>query len=408
MLTFNEFLTEDKTGKLTHLTHLEDVLLDDGLSGVSFILDVLNEFGTMLRDGGVSRALNVTTKWDGAPSVVFGVDPMDGEFFVATKGAFSNTPKLMKTPTEITEAYGTKGVAPKLQACLTYLRGLSPNTILQGDLLFTDDVKTQTIDGTVCYTFQPNTIVYAVPVQSGLGQSIGAANIGLVVHTMYAGNGPIQSRRAAPISPTVFASLRRPSSVFLIDSTFDDLSGTVTFTTSENTDFDLAVAKIEQWSTNIGAKVCGVMSSEPIHMYAHQFINSQVRSGTYRTPKDMVQGFLDFLDTIKDREMSARSSAAGQSRVQQIFITARQQLLENLGSLQKWFSLYTAIVSAKLLIVRKLASASRFGTFVPTPNGLQVTTPEGFVAVAHSGKMVKLVDRLEFSRNNFLNPKVWA
>ena len=44
--------------------------------------------------------------------------------------------------------------------------------VLQGDLMFTDDVETDTIDGVKYYTFQPNTIVYAVPVDSDIGKTI--------------------------------------------------------------------------------------------------------------------------------------------------------------------------------------------------------------------------------------------
>jgi len=40
------------------------------------------------------------------------------------------------------------------------------------------------------------------------------------------------------------------------------------------------------------------------------------------------------------------------------------------------------------------------GTFSQTENGLEVTDPEGFVAVGTDGGAVKLVDRLGFSRRN--------
>lgn len=97
VISFKQHLDEAATpGKLKHLTHLEDLMLDDGAAGLAFAVDVLEQFGYMLEHGGVSRSLNVTTKWDGAPSVVFGPDPADGRFFVATKSAFSKNPKLMK------------------------------------------------------------------------------------------------------------------------------------------------------------------------------------------------------------------------------------------------------------------------------------------------------------------------
>jgi hypothetical protein len=43
------------------------------------------------------------------------------------------------------------------------------------------------------------------------------------------------------------------------------------------------------------------------------------------------------------------------------------------------------------------------GTFQKTGDGYRVTAPEGFVAIGHDGGAIKLVDRLEFSRTNFLS-----
>ena len=58
--------------------------------------------------------------------------------------------------------------------------------------------------------------------------------------------------------------------------------------------------------------------------------------------------------------------------------------------------------------MRKLQLVSRLGTFIETPDGYRVTHPEGYVAIDNfSGKAVKLVDRLEFSRANFTVPKSW-
>jgi hypothetical protein len=79
----------------------------------------------------------------------------------------------------------------------------------------------------------------------------------------------------------------------------------------------------------------------------------------------------------------------------------------NQREMSQWFELHAAITSAKLMLVRKLAQAARVETFIPTADGFRVTGPEGFVAVSHTGRMVKLVDRLEFSRANFLAPRDW-
>jgi hypothetical protein len=60
------------------------------------------------------------------------------------------------------------------------------------------------------------------------------------------------------------------------------------------------------------------------------------------------------------------------------------------------------------MIVRKLETVKSIGTFVKTENGFRVTAPEGFVAVSRlTGGAVKLVDRMEFSQQNFNAQKAW-
>ena len=68
------------------------------------------------------------------------------------------------------------------------------------------------------------------------------------------------------------------------------------------------------------------------------------------------------------------------------------------------------VYDLKLLIIRKLdMGAKRFpGTFIKTENGYKVTNDEGYVAIDKiNGSAVKLVDRLEFSYNNFTGVKNW-
>jgi hypothetical protein len=68
------------------------------------------------------------------------------------------------------------------------------------------------------------------------------------------------------------------------------------------------------------------------------------------------------------------------------------------------------IVDAKILIVRKMEKIkSSIDTFVRTDTGFKVTGPEGFVAVDRlSGGALKLIDRMEFSQQNFNAAKAWS
>ena len=66
-------------------------------------------------------------------------------------------------------------------------------------------------------------------------------------------------------------------------------------------------------------------------------------------------------------------------------------------------------VDAKMRIVKKLNSIKQLGmsTFIKTKDGFKVTSPEGYVVADSSQRAVKLVDRLEFSFNNFTAIKNW-
>jgi hypothetical protein len=82
----------------------------------------------------------------------------------------------------------------------------------------------------------------------------------------------------------------------------------------------------------------------------------------------------------------------------------------NSNQLKTIFDLMNLIVDAKIMIVRKLESIkSSVDTFVKTEDGYKVTGPEGFVAVDRiSGGALKLIDRLEFSQQNFNAAKNWS
>ena len=131
---------------------------------------------------GSSRSeVNMTVKWDGAPAIFAGQDPSDGKFFVAKKSVFNVNPKLYKSAAEI-DADLSGDLNAKFKVALAEFSKLGITGVIQGDLMFTD-LNTENIDGESMYTFQPNTIVYAVPVDSDLGKTMNKAKIGVVWHT---------------------------------------------------------------------------------------------------------------------------------------------------------------------------------------------------------------------------------
>ena len=172
--------------KNTHLEHLEDNILNGGSQGGKEAVAFLRSLGDMLEQGGADT--RVTVKWDGAPAVICGTNPENGRFFVGTKSVFNKTdPKIIYSEEDVERMYAPGQLAEKLKASYKYLSTLSIPEVVQGDLLFTDDKYEANIGGDTCIAFQPNTIVYAVPKDSDIGQKIDEAKFGIVFHTAYSG-----------------------------------------------------------------------------------------------------------------------------------------------------------------------------------------------------------------------------
>jgi hypothetical protein len=95
------------------------------------------------------------------------------------------------------------------------------------------------------------------------------------------------------------------------------------------------------------------------------------------------------------------TSRVAQNRVAKI--KAKEQwIADNSNNLVGILAVYKRVIELKHMLLAKLQKVEGIGTFQKTNDGYKVTAPEGFVAIGHDGGAVKLVDRLTFSRMNFL------
>ena len=403
MFSFKGFQTRAKN---KHLEHLEDQIIDNGSKGGQNAVNFLVAIRNMLA-GKSSRKVNMTVKWDGAPAIICGINPENGRFFVGTKSVFNKTPKINYTNADIRRNHSGV-VARKLSACLTYLRRIVTNGVYQGDLLFTSgDKSKQTIDGEDMVTFTPNTITYAMPINSNVGRKIASAKLGIVFHTKYSGR-TMQDLRAG--FGTVTGGGGR--NVYLASAGYKDTSGSSKFTSSELTRFD-SLIRMAQGSLSKASPMLNQMNSSDstsVGFRLKTFFNSVIRNSTGGMGKvKTLQGqFRDYYENFINAEIAARKTVAGKQK----FIQAKKDNLKFIDKNQR--ALYMAIAShvslanAKNFLVSKLSQIQSIGHFLKTSNGYKGTAPEGFVAVDRSAGAVKLVDRLEFSRANFTMDKNWG
>ena len=407
-MNFTEFLTESKEGKNVHLEHIEDEVLNNGVAGVRSAINFLQSLRNMLAGNSDSK-VNVTTKWDGAPAIFAGINPENGKFFVGTKGVFNVNPKLNYTDDDIDDNHPAEGLNQKLKVALRYLPKLGIKGILQGDMMFTKgDIDTKTIGGESYITFQPNTIVYAVPSDTKLAQSMLSAHIGIVFHTSYTGKKMQDMKASFNVD---IGKLSTTKDVWFRDASFVDTSGSATFTEEETKQLTMVLSLAGRAFQSISSATLNrISTNEVIKTYIKTFNNAKVREGKKITNTN--QHTLELIRWVeaklnKDiadvkKEETKRKRIAAKTEIMRFF-------RQNAAQLRSIFDLQNLLVDAKLMIVRKLETVKSIGTFVKTENGFRITAPEGFVAVDRlKGNAVKLVDRLEFSQANFNAAKNWS
>ena len=407
-MKFSEYITEAKEGKNVHLEHLEDNVLNNGVSGAREAINFLRSLRNMLA-GHSDVKVNVTTKWDGAPAIFAGINPENGKFFVGTKSVFNKNAKLNYTDADIDENHPSEGLNDKLKTALAYLPKLGIKGILQGDMMFTkDDLKHEVIDGEEYITFQPNTIVYAVPANTKLAKMMQAAQLGIVFHTAYTGKDIENMKASFNID---IGHLTTTKDVWFRDASFTDASGSATFTEKETADLTSILSQAGRLFNTIPALTLNkIASSETFLTQIKTYNNTKVREGQeIRDTRAHVNGLMKWVEDKLNKEiLAAKKEETKQKRIKEKTEVMRFYRT-NAAQLKNIFDLMNMIIEAKLMIIRKLETIRSIGTFVRTDDGFRITAPEGFVAVDKiKGNALKLVDRLEFSHQNFNAAKNWS
>jgi len=399
MKSFRTYINESKN---LHMEHLEDSVFNEGSSGVVDAIRFLESVTDML-SGSSKGKVNITVKWDGAPAVFAGTHPETKKFFVGTKSIFNKNPKINYTNADIDQNHGdSPGLASKLKTSLQYLKGLNIKGILQGDLLFTEgDISTTSLDGEDHITFQPNTITYAVPTDSKLAKQMLSAKIGVVWHTKYTGRD--MENMKASFGPSV-RSLTKTKNVWFTDADFRDVHGSANFTASEVKEMTKTINMVKSSFRKAGRFVDELYKNTKLIAELKIYGNSKVKEGS--TDLSAAE-FTNYVNNKMQTSIDKLKSAAGKSRKQSEKDKLLGYLTKNSRKLDLVFNLHAALTTAKLKVLRQLQKVKSIGTFIKTNNGYEVTAPEGFVAIDQTNKALKLVDRLEFSRQNFTASKNW-
>ena len=407
MFAFNSFLTEQKN---LHMEHLEDEVLNHGVAGTRGAINFLQGLRDMLA-GNSDASVDVTVKWDGAPAVFAGFNPENDRFFVGTKGIFAKTGKINYTDIDIDDNHpggGASSLNNKLKVALRELPSANIKGILQGDFMFVPEMLArETFDNESYITFQPNTIVYAVPVKSGLAAKILSSNMGIVWHTTYKGNTMEDMTASFGVNP---GSFRETSSVWQTDASFQDTSGTATMTKKETGDVTTILSKAGSLFRQLDSNILGMIANDPqTGEFVKAYTNKMIRQGQkISNVKKHTAGLIAFVYDKLKAEIDKVKREETKKNKKDVMDRYVGFLRKNSSQFVKIFAMQNLLIDAKLLILRQLEKVKSIKTLMRTPTGFKVTAPEGFVAIdTLKGGAVKLVDRMEFSMQNFNAAKNW-
>lgn len=208
-------------GRAKGIEHLEDMVFRNGTAGIQQALNIVQQ-------AAASPGETTTVKWDGKPAIIFGRKPSTGEFVLTDGSGFDakGYDGLFTSPGAITQnmaqrdanavAKGGTGnrvkeLAPIYTRLWPMLDAALPGDFrgyVKGDLLY---MNTPPVENGR-YVFTPNTVTYRIPVSSALGKRIGASQVGVAMHTMYADqNAPREPLKGVKFNPVPGLLLADPA-----------------------------------------------------------------------------------------------------------------------------------------------------------------------------------------------------
>ena len=472
MLTFRKFtrikrtvLEESVSTKQmeTHLSHIEDLAIEQGKAGFNEFVSVVTGFVDKL--DGMESNIDINAKIDGAPALLFGFDPRNDQFFISTKHVVD--PELSLIPPDAALLHSEKEVdmyygdrpdfAAKLKILFSELNRAYDKSglIYQCDVLYVGQgsdggKESSVVDGENYITFKPNVIVYAIPadLSSPTYNEVKDSEVGIAAHDSFrpkivsrtnvigalkrAVKTSKNKQRNAVYDKKVNAYTQKPgdfikllhhsrgmkrliqsakaANVFVMGSNFTQANVAVD---------EQSVAKIQELLSSsaglvqqITPQFDGQYVNSQVMEYLKIFINSQVdqpTGGIFGKPDSSPQAASKFLANFIKFIESRYNVKIGKLKQEKAIRSHQQKLVDlinfieqNMDSFSALIMLFTNMISIKRLllpIIEKLTH-SLSKVFFLDPDGTMVPTKgEGHV-LFNGDTHVKIVDRLEFTKVN--------
>jgi hypothetical protein len=387
MLSFKDFLieSEEEGAKLKHIKHPEDRVFE-GSNGYAHAQGALHHAHEAIKSG--EHSTNLTMKYDGSPSIVYGHHPENGKFFVASKSAFNKNPKINYTHEDVDANHGhAPGLVEKLKDSLDHLHKVAPKKgVYQGDLMFSGDDKKHNDNGSVSFT--PNTIKYTAHGEEA--DKVKKAKLGVVTHTQYHGD-TLSSMKADP-HPDLH-NFKSHSDVW--SKTPEHDTRHVHYSEADQAKFKKhidAAEKVHKAHKDTMYDATAPHGGDSGHLAT--YINHTVRTGE----KPTADGLQNHIADKYQKQIDKLKSDAGKARKHTELASHMTHISGNSDHYNHLLKMHGHLQNAKDILTKTL---NQHEGGLEHHIGDKRTDPEGFV-IHHNGEPSKLVNREEFSKANLL------
>lgn len=406
--------------KNTHLEHIEDLMLMFGENGVKesfgYIDDLVKTFS-----GDPKNSKKFSTKWDGSPAIFCGLDPADGQFFVAKKGIFNKNPQLFKSLKQIEQDKIADGLKKVFTYVFKYMKPLYDSgklkDVVQGDFLFHEGTRrvVRDVHGEDCVIFKPQLISYCIPDHDDLYDAAKKCKVCVVIHARYPVSGA-DTVQDLSVNFGFDASEHSNKDLLILTPFTSELGREMIITKSEK-------SRLLAWkrAANLLLPKCSsfLNTIAPSHddpwgmaYFLKQYFNAKVREGQkVGSASKFYQEYMNYWEQKYRKKIGDLKQAPKIAEWKAKMYKGMDLLEENKQEFIAMVGLYNTIQNIKNIFVPKLEKGERFKTYYydEKTGTYEVGNQEGYVAIRESDRAVKLVQRLGgFSQRNFEEIKSWA
>ena len=372
-----ESVFDNLGGYRGHYRHPEELFLDHGKEGAiaahKLLQDTANNRHPLQKKGDGSLAFHIVT----------GVDGKKG---IATKSIDNKEPKINYTHEDIEKNHGhSPGLAEKLHHLLDNAHKISDsNRHISGEFLFTPKEVSKEKGGV---SFKPNTIKNVVKDDAEV-QKIKNAKVGVAVHSAFDGNG---ARK--PLEP---GDVREHPDVYNMDLSAPKIE--------KNAETKKHLSNLSKVIRSTPQQSYDFMSHPDVKEHFKTYVNRTVREGT----KPSVDDFINHVREQHQKNIDKVKTDKAKQQKTDAMKTHVAQLLKNKSHIQNGIKLHNATSDLKdhlVDLVNKADSHSKVTHHLENADGsFRQTGAEGWTYDSpehHNINTLKLVNRAEFSRNNF-------